>query len=91
MLDGAPCVIRVVGVVRKTLNREQEERRIWRVLYYHMKSAFEDADSGVIELRKSLLAFIVTPNGETVGDQIIPRLRLVQAGKMQKLLSSGTD
>jgi hypothetical protein len=54
--------------------RISEERRIWRVLYYHLKSVFEAADSGVMEFRELMLPYIVTSSGKTIAEQIVPRL-----------------
>ena len=54
--------------------RESEERRIWRVLFYHLKSVFEAADSGVMEFRTMMLPYIVTKSGKTIAEQIIPKL-----------------
>ncbi len=33
----------------------QEERRVWRVLFWHLKAIFEAADSGVIDIRNVIL------------------------------------
>ena len=53
---------------------EQDCRRIWRVLYHHVKSIYEASNSGVMEFRRLVLAFIVTSDGKTVGDHILPKL-----------------
>jgi len=53
---------------------EAEARRIWRVLFYHLKSVFEAADSGVLEMRELLLPYIVTNSGKTIAQQILPKL-----------------
>jgi len=39
----------------RELFRQTEERRIWRVIFYHLKSVFEAADSGVMEFRELML------------------------------------
>lgn len=54
--------------------REAEERRIWRVLYYHLKGVFEAADSGVMEFRELMLPYIVTKSGKTIAEQLLPKL-----------------
>lgn len=54
--------------------REAEERRIWRVLFYHLKSVFEAAESGVMEFRELMLPYIVTAQGKTIAECIIPQL-----------------
>ncbi len=68
---------------------EKEERRIWRVLYYHMKAVFESADSGVMELRELMLPYLVTANGETIAEQIVPKLAQAMQGNSARLLGSG--
>ena len=47
--DGYGYTIRDVNSTAYAKKREQEERRVWRVLYWHLKAMFEAADSGVIE------------------------------------------
>ena len=99
MIDAQPVVIKIMAKVKmpgkywsdrqKEDFKQQEERRIWRVIYYHLKSVFEASDSGVMEFRELMLPYIVTPNGETVASQILPRLAMVLAGTGQKLLGSG--
>lgn len=83
-IDALPYKIRLFGMVaqdtksRTQLQRdryvEQEHRRIWRVLFYHLKSVFEAADSGVMEFRELMLPYIVTKDGLTIAEQILPRL-----------------
>lgn len=68
---------------------EAEERRIWRVLYYHLKSVFEAAESGVMEFRELMLPYIVTKSGQTIAEQILPRLAEVIEHNPSRLLASG--
>lgn len=83
MIDNLPYQIRIFGVLRPNQGRTQkqqsdfniqEERRIWRVLFYHLKSVFEAADSGVMEFRELMLPYIVTGDGRTVAECIVPQL-----------------
>lgn len=84
MIDNVPYVIKVMAKVKKSAKFlsdrqrqifiEQEERRIWRVIYYHMKSVFEASDSGVMEFRELMLPYVVTKDGRTVAQHILPRL-----------------
>jgi hypothetical protein len=71
--------------------RRSEERRIWRVLYYHLKSIFETADSGVKELRELMLAYIVLPNNKTMAEHLIPQLGKIMAGRTDRLLPAMTE
>lgn len=77
ILDGKPYLMRLTVPIRVKANakaQDQEVRRVWRVLYHHMKSVFEAADSGVIELREMILPFLVTESGRTVGKIILDDL-----------------
>lgn len=85
VIDGSGYQIRIYGTARtppankKTAKQQgdflsQEERRIWRVLFYHLKSVFEASDSGVMDLRELVLPYIVTSSGQTIAEQILPRL-----------------
>ena len=69
-----PYAIKIAVPVRQKKNeklQDQEVRRVWRVLYHHLKSTFEAADSGVIDIRELLLPFLVTKDGRTVGQIIL--------------------
>lgn len=68
---------------------EKEERRIWRVLFYHMKSMCESADSGVMELRELLLPYIVTKGGQTIGEHLLPNLAKAIEHNPARLLGQG--
>lgn len=102
LIDSLPYVIKIMAKVKaapkyssdrqKGLFREQEERRIWRVLYYHMKSVFEAADSGVMEFRELMLPYIVIPStGRTIAEHILPKLAQAMAGDPSHLLPEKTD
>ena len=100
MIEGVAYVVRIRAKVKsagryltdrqKQIFREQEERRIWRVLYYHMKGIFEAADTGVMEFREMMLPYIVMPDGHTVADYIVPRLASAIAGDPSRLLPERT-
>ena len=68
---------------------ESEARRIWRVLFYHLKSVFEASDSGVMEFRELILPYIVMKNGGTVADSLVPRLTELIQMDSGRLLMSG--
>src|SRR5580765_4493550 len=57
--------IRIMATSKKVSDRQQEERRVWRVLYWHLKAMFEAADSGVIAVEDIIMPYIVTPDGRT--------------------------
>ena len=73
-IEGKPYGIKVAVPIREKKNpkaQDQEERRVWRIIYHHMKAIFEAADSGVIDIRELLLPFFVTRDGRTLGQIII--------------------
>lgn len=74
-IDGVTYTVRIQAQVRKEVRDvDQERRRIWRVLYYHIKSVFECSASGVLEFREMMLPYIVTANNQTVAERILPTL-----------------
>ena len=66
-----------------------EHRRIWRVLFYHLKSVFEAADSGVMEFRELMLPYIVTKSGKTIGECLVPQLASVINMNPGRMLEAG--
>jgi len=102
LIDGVPYIVKIMAKVKsapkyssdrqKEIFREREERRIWRVLYYHMKSVFEASDSGVMEFRELMLPFIVMPrDGRTIAEHILPKLAAALAGDPSHLLPEKTS
>lgn len=71
--------------------REAETRRIWRVIYYHVKSVFEASDSGVMEFRELILPYVVTKDGQTVAEHILPKLDAALSGRPDRLLPEAKD
>jgi hypothetical protein len=96
LIDGKPYAVRVMAQlkmaptrmtdVQQQKFREQEERRIWRVLYYHMKSVFEASDSGVMEFRELMLPYILLATGSTIAEKVLPELdRAIQTSPVRML------
>jgi hypothetical protein len=54
---------------------EQEQRRVWRVLHWHIKAMFEAADSGVLAIEEIIMPYVVTQDGRTIAEHILPRLQ----------------
>lgn len=78
VINETPYLVRIMATCRpKVFDKEQEERRVWRVLFWHLKAIFESADSGVIDIRDVILPYVVTPDGHTLAEKIIPRLETV--------------
>jgi hypothetical protein len=66
--------------------RQREEKRIWRVLLAHMKSIYEASNTGVMEFRQMILAYIVTKDGQTVGEHILPQLTVAVNSRPERML-----
>lgn len=74
--------IRIMATCKKKESekgREQEESRVWRVLYHHLKAMFEAADSGVIDMRDVIMPYVVTPDGRTLSEHVMPRMKEIQS------------
>lgn len=72
-------------------DREQEERRVWRVLYWHLKAMFEAADSGVIDIRDVIMPYIVLKDDRTLSEHLVPRMSSLVAMDTARLLTSGPE
>lgn len=70
--------------------REQEERRVWRVLFWHLKAMFEAADSGVIDIRDVIMPYVVTRDGRTLSEHLKPRMAEIMTIDPAKMLGEGT-
>lgn len=66
---------------------EQDCRSRWRALLLVVKAKLEAIASGIATFEDEFLAYIVMPNGQTVGEWVNPQLALVyDQGKMPPLL-----
>lgn len=87
--DGYGYSIRDVNSTAYVKKREQEERRVWRVLYWHLKAMFEAADSGVIDIRDVIMPYVVTRDGRTLSEIIKPQMAQIMTVDTSRLLPSG--
>lgn len=69
--------------------REQEERRVWRVLFWHLKAMFEAADAGVIDIRDIIMPYVVLRDGMTLADHIRPQMPNLMNLDPSRLLGAG--
>ena len=69
----------------------QEERRRWRSLCLVIKSKLEAVNSEISTFETEFLAHIVTPDGKTVGEHVVPRLDEMYLGNKVKLLPAFTE
>jgi hypothetical protein len=98
MMDGKAYAVRVKAKTKapskhlserqRQLFVHQEEKRIWRVLYYHLKGVYEAADSGVMEFRELMLPYLVTAQGDTIAERLLPQLDMALNSKR---LTMGED
>lgn len=80
--------VRTIPDSDATKHRDQEVRRRFRALLLVVKAKLEAVESNISTFEKEFLAFIVLPNGSTVGEWIAPQLeRSYDGGKMPPLLS----
>ncbi len=89
-IEGVIYKIRIQAQVpAKVRDPEQALRRIWRVIYFHLKSVFEAAASGVLEFREMMLPYIVTKDNKTIAEHLLPNLTAAIDGKSERLLPGG--
>lgn len=89
-IDEKPYRIRIVANCRANKKgKEQETRRIWRVLFFHLKSIYEASNSGVMEFRELMLAYVVVRDGRTVAQHLLPQMDRVISGNAELLLGDG--
>jgi hypothetical protein len=68
---------------------QQELRRVWRVLFWHLKAMFEAADSGVIDIRDVIMPYVVTRDGRTLSEHIIPQMERAMIDDPARMLVEG--
>lgn len=88
-VDGKTYRIRIVATCRQHKSPDrvaQEERRVWRVLFFHLKAVFEASRSGVLELREMILPYIVVADGRTIAQHILPNVEKALIGKPNLML-----
>lgn len=67
---------------------KQAIRQRWRALLLAIKAKLEAIECGISTIEKEFLAFVMLPNGTSLGDNIIPEIKKIsQTGKMPKMLS----
>lgn len=86
--DGYGYTIRDKNSPLYAKKREQEERRVWRVLYWHLKAMFEAADSGVIDIRDVIMPYVVTRDGRTLSEHLKPRMADIMTVDTSRLLAA---
>lgn len=91
-IDGVTYKIRIVASTpTDSRDVEADQRRIWRVIFYHMKSVFEAAASGVMEFREMMLPYMVAKDDRTIAQHILPNLEQALSGRAGRLLPASTE
>jgi hypothetical protein len=86
-IDGQTYTIRISAYLKGgRRDPEKEAKRIWRVLFHHLKDIFEASNSGVMEFRELILPYIVTKDGKTVAQHILPKLDSAINGNPERML-----
>jgi len=67
---------------------DDERRRVYRVIYYHLKSKLEAVAEGLVTFEEEFLPHIVLPSGATVYDELRSHLPAVFAGTQRLALPS---
>jgi hypothetical protein len=61
--------------VRSIARREQLNRSRWRALLLVIKAKLEAVHAGIAIFEEEFLAYVVTQDGTTVGEHLVPQLR----------------
>lgn len=79
---------RAPGQVEKAW--EQAQRQRWRALLLTIKAKLESIESGITDFDSEFLAHLVLPNGETVGENLVPKIQTaIEAKQTPRLLLPG--
>jgi hypothetical protein len=66
---------------------QQASRQRWRALCLAIKAKLEWVETGIVTIEEEFLPYIVTQNGKTVAELLMPQLdKIYESGKMPKLL-----
>ncbi len=77
------------GQMRKRAS-EANTRQRWRALLLVIKAKLESVASGIETFDEAFAGHLLLPNGQTVGEWLMPQMnQLMQGGKMPPLLSDG--
>lgn len=63
---------------------DQANKQRWRALLLVIRAKIEAVEAGIAIFEQEFLAFIVQPNGMTIGDMIVPRIQ--DGGNVMKML-----
>ena len=68
---------------------EQAQRSAWRALNLVIKAKLESVKAGIFTFEQEFLPHILLPNGQTVGEFMVPQIETAyQGGQMPPLLAA---
>lgn len=66
---------------------DQALRQRWRALLLAIKAKLESVELGISSIEEEFMAFIKMPDGQSIGDHLIPQLQeIAKTGKMPKMI-----
>lgn len=70
---------------------EQALKQRWRALALAIKAKLEIVESGITTLEREFMNEIIMPDGQTLGDHLIPQIKhAYESGRMPPLLGPGS-
>lgn len=72
--SGKPWVGRQRTSAQAAAALDQERKARWRGLLLCIKAKLEAVDAGIETFDQAFLAYLALPNGNTVGEEVIPRV-----------------
>ena len=80
--------VRILGKpnLQKKNKPEAERRRVYRVIYWHLKAKLEVVAEGLVTFEEEFLPHIILPSGATVYDELRSHLPAVFAGTQRLAL-----
>lgn len=69
---------------------QQEVRQCWAAMSLYLKAVCEAVDAGIVTAETAFLAYVVFPDGQTLGEKAAPQLESAYAsGQMPALVAGG--
>lgn len=66
---------------------QQAVKQRWRCLLLAIKAKLESVESGISTIEQEFMAWVVMPDGTTLGERLLPHLRqIASTGELPKLL-----
>jgi hypothetical protein len=87
-LESAPWQKRSEAEAEKRY--QQAVRQRWAAMGLYLKAVCEAVDSGIVTAETAFLSYVVTPDGQTLGEKLAPQLEAAYAsGQMPSLMAGG--